>query len=48
MSLRLSLGLVLWSPHGALGDGVTVPGAGGGQWPGLDAGDGGTGQTPGG
>ena len=46
MSLRL--GLVLWSPHGALVDVVTVPGAGGGQRSGLDAGDGGAGQAPGG
>ena len=37
-----------WSPHGALVNVVRVPGAGGGQWPGLDGGDGGSGQTPGG
>ena len=44
----LSLSAWSWSPHGALVNVVRVPGAGGGQRPGLDGGDRGPGQTPGG
>ena len=36
------------SPHGALVDVLRVSGVRGGQGPGLDGGDGGAGQTPGG